>query len=160
MTRPASRSEGALRVALAVVALAGLGLSGYLTYIRFSGDDLACPVGGSCATVQESQYAELIGIPVPVLGLLGYAGLLLAAALPGPLGRALGLFTAMVSFGFSAWLTAVEAFILEAWCAWCVGSAILVTLSLVLTVARVIVGNRADAQDGGAPPPGEAAATT
>ena len=148
MTRPPARADGALRGALAVAALAGLGLAAYLTYVRFSGDDLACPVGGSCATVQESQYAELLGIPVPVLGLLGYAGLLLAAALPGPLGRALGLFTAVVSFGFSAWLTAVEAFILEAWCAWCVASAVLVTVCLVLCVARVIVGNRADEDAG------------
>lgn len=158
MTASASRGEGALRVALAVVALAGLGLAAYLTYIRFSGDELACPVGGSCATVQSSQYSELAGIPVPVLGLLGYAGLLLAAALPGPPGRALGLFTAVVAFGFSAWLTAVEAFILEAWCAWCVASAVLVTVSLVLAVARVLVGSRAD-DDAGGDPPGAAPAT-
>lgn len=159
MTGSSSRGEGALRVALAVVALAGLGLAAYLTYIKYSGDDLACPVGGSCATVQESQYAELVGIPVPVLGLLGYAGLLLAAALPGPLGRALGLFTAVVSFGFSAYLTAVEAFVLDAWCAWCVGSAVLVTISLILAVARVIAGNRADAAADGDPSAGEPSAT-
>jgi len=144
VTGPAARGEGALRVALAVVALAGIGLSAYLTYIRFSGDDLACPIGGGCTTVQSSQYSELIGIPVPVLGILGYAGLLLAAALPGALGRALGLFTALVSFAFSAWLTAVEAFILEAWCTWCIASAILVTIALALTIARVVVGARDD----------------
>lgn len=152
MTRSAARGEGALRVALAVVALAGIGLSAYLTYIRFSGDELACPIGGGCTTVQSSQYSELIGIPVPVLGIAGYAALLLAAALPGPLGRALGLFTGLVSFAFSAWLTAVEAFILEAWCAWCVASAILVTLALVLTIARVVIAARGG--DGGDEAPG------
>lgn len=149
MTGPAARGEGALRVALAVVALAGIGLSAYLTYIRFSGDELACPIGGGCTTVQSSQYSELLGIPVPVLGILGYAALLLAAALPGPLGRALGLFTGLVSFAFSAWLTAVEAFILDAWCAWCVGSAVLVTLALAIVIARAVVGARGgDSGDG------------
>lgn len=150
MTGSAARGEGALRVALAVVALAGIGLSAYLTYIRFSGDELACPIGGGCTTVQSSQYSELVGIPVPVLGILGYAALLLAAALPGPLGRALGLFTGVVSFAFSAWLTAVEAFILDAWCAWCIGSAVLVTAAFALTVARVVVGGRGDGSGGAA----------
>jgi uncharacterized membrane protein len=149
--------EGALRVALAVVALAGLGVATYLTVARFSGGDVTCVVGGGCEVVQKSEYSTLLGIPVPVLGLMGYAGFLVSAALPGPLGRVLGLFTALVGFGFSAWLTAVEAFILEAWCTWCVISAILVTIATILCILRVIVGNRADAAaDAG---PGDGAGT-
>jgi uncharacterized membrane protein len=140
--------EGALRVALAVVALLGLGVATYLTVARFSGGDVTCVVGGGCEVVQKSEYSTLLGIPVPVLGLMGYAGFLVSAALPGPLGRVLGLFTALVGFGFSAWLTAVEAFILEAWCTWCVISAILVTIATILCILRVIVGNRADAGPG------------
>lgn len=147
--------EGAIRVALAAVAVLGLAVSAYLTIARLSGGDVACVVGGGCTTVQESEYSELLGIPVPVLGLAGYGGLLLSALLPGAPGRALGLFTALVSFGFSAWLTAVEAFILEAWCAWCVTSAVLVTVATGLCIARVIVGARAD-RDGD--PPGAATA--
>lgn len=148
--------EGYLRVALAVVSLLGLALAIYLTAVRVGGGDLACVVGGGCDVVQNSEYATLVGIPVPVLGILGYAGFLLAAALPGPLGRALGLFNGLVALAFSGWLTYVEAFILEAWCAWCVTSAILVTIATALTIARVIVGNRADAaadDDGAGPGP-------
>ena len=148
------RGEGAIRIALAVVAVLGLAVSTYLTVARFGDGDLACVVGGGCTTVQESEYSELLGIPVPVLGLFGYAGLLLAAILPGVPGRALGLFTALVSFAFSAWLTAVEAFILEAWCAWCVTSAVLVTIATGLCVARVWLAARAG-DDG---PPGAAPA--
>ena len=70
------------------VAVAGLAVSGYLTAVRASGDDPACVVGGGCQTVQESEYSELAGIPVAVLGLVAYAALLVAALLPGPLGRA------------------------------------------------------------------------
>jgi uncharacterized membrane protein len=139
-------SEGALRVALAVVAVLGLAVATYLTVARFSGGDVACVVGGGCETVQNSEYSTLLGIPVPVLGLFGYAGFLVSAAVPGPPGRALGLFTAIVGFGFSAWLTAVEAFILEAWCTWCVISAILVTIATIICILRAVVGSRADAE--------------
>ena len=131
-------NETALRIALGVVAVAGLAVSGYLTTVRLEGDAPTCIVGGGCKTVQESEYSELAGIPVAVLGLLAYAGLLAAALLPGPLGRALGLFTALVSFGFSMWLTYAELFIIEAICAWCVTSAILVTVALVLAVLRAV----------------------
>jgi uncharacterized membrane protein len=133
MRRP---SEPALRVALGVVAVAGLGVSGYLTAVRASGDDPSCVVGGGCTTVQESEYSELVGIPVAVLGLVAYGTLLVAALLPGPLGRALGLFTALVGVGFSAWLTYAEIFLIEAICAWCVTSAVLITLALVIAALR------------------------
>ncbi len=133
---PARLSETSLRIALGVVSIAGLGVAGHLTAVRLEGDSPSCIVGGGCKTVQESEYSELAGIPVAVLGLLAYVGLLAAALLPGPLGRALGLFVALVSFGFSMWLTYAELFIIEAICAWCVTSAALVTLALILAAAR------------------------
>lgn len=135
MTR-AWPSETALRIAIGVVAVAGLAVSGYLTAVRAAGDDPACVVGGGCHTVQESEYSELAGIPVAWLGIAAYIGLLVAAFMPGQAGRALGLFTAVVSFGFSAWLTYAELVIIDAVCAWCVTSAILVTLSLIIAVMR------------------------
>ena len=131
--------EGVLRLALGAVALAGLGVAGYLTAVRASGGDPACVVGGGCTTVQDSEYAELAGVPVAVLGLAAYGALLVAAILPGPLGRALGLFTAIVGVGFSAWLTYAEIFLIEAICAWCVASAVLITLALILAAARARV---------------------
>lgn len=135
MTR-AWPGETALRVAIGAVAVAGLAVSGYLTAVRAAGEDAACVVGGGCQTVQESEYSELAGIPVAVLGLLAYGALLVAALLPGPLGRALGLFTALVGVGFSAWLTYAELVLIEAVCAWCVTSAVLITLALILTAIR------------------------
>jgi uncharacterized membrane protein len=128
--------ENLLRVALGVVAVLGIGVATYLTVVRAEGDSPTCVIGGGCGTVQKSEYSELAGIPVAWLGLAAYVGLLVAAILPGPLGRALGLFTAVVSFGFSAWLTYAELFIIEAVCAWCVTSAVLVTIALVITILR------------------------
>lgn len=155
---PRAPSEGALRIALGVVAVAGLAVSGYLTAIRASGDDPVCVIGGGCQTVQQSEYSELAGIPVAVLGLAAYGGLLLAAVLPGPLGRALGLFTAIVGVGFSAWLTYAELVLIEAICAWCVASAVLITLALILTAWRAArassdPGGSADRSTPGRPPP-------
>ena len=98
-------NELTLRICLGVISVAGLGVAGYLVTVRLEGDAPTCIVGGGCKTVQESEYSELAGIPVAVLGLVAYVALLVAACIPGPPGRALGLFTALVSFGFSAWLT-------------------------------------------------------
>lgn len=131
-----ARAENALRVALATLAVLGLCVAAYLTYARAQGESPTCVVGGGCVTVQESEYSELAGIPVAWLGLAAYVGLLVAAILPGPPGRVLGLFTAIVSFGFSAWLTYAELVLIDAVCAWCVTSAILVTIALVVTVLR------------------------
>jgi uncharacterized membrane protein len=99
--------EGRLRAAIAVVAVAGLGVSAYLTAVRLSGGTPVCAVTSGCAEVQKSGYSELAGIPVAALGLLAYAGLLGTALLNGDLGRVGGLFTALVGVGFSAWLTYV-----------------------------------------------------
>lgn len=144
-------SETALRVALGVVAACGLAVSGYLTAVRASGDDPACVVGGAgCQTVQDSEYSELAGIPVAVLGLVAYGTLLVAALMPGPLGRALGLFTAVVGVGFSAWLTYAEFVLIEAVCAWCVTSAVLITLALVLTLVRAARAGGGSARAGSA----------
>jgi uncharacterized membrane protein len=78
-----------------------------------------------------------MGIPVAALGLAGYAGLLLSALLRGEVGALLGLFVALVSVLFSAYLTWLEIFVIDAICQWCVTSAVLMTISLLLAVVRV-----------------------
>lgn len=137
MRRPGA--ETALRVGAGAVAVAGLAVAGYLTAVRAAGHSPTCVVGGGCATVQESAYAELVGAPVAVLGVLAYLGFLVAALIPGQLGRGLGLFVGIVGAGFSSWLTWVELVVIGAVCPWCITSAALMLLSLVLAVARVVV---------------------
>jgi uncharacterized membrane protein len=85
-----------------------------------------------------------LGVPVPAWGLAGYA-LILALALVGLQPRWLGnrrlglaLFgLATVAFGFSAYLTAIEAFVLHAWCRWCVASAIVATLIFICSLTEL-----------------------
>ena len=79
-----SPENGFLRAALGGLAVAGLLVSAYLTWAHLVGAEPVCGLGGGgCRAVQASRYAAVLGIPVPMLGLAGYAGLLLAAILRG-----------------------------------------------------------------------------
>ena len=66
--------SGRVRLASAVVAAVGLAIAGYLTIVHYAGGEPVCAIAHGCAVVQQSEYAELAGIPVAVLGLGGYVG--------------------------------------------------------------------------------------
>jgi uncharacterized membrane protein len=93
--------------------------------------------GSGCETVQTSRYAEILGFPVAALGLLAYAGLLLSAAIGGERSALFGLFVALISVLFSAYLTYLELFVIGAICQWCVASVVLVVAALILTALRL-----------------------
>ncbi len=131
--------ERTLRVAAGVHAACGIGVAAYITIAETGGGAPACLAGGhGCATVASSRYSHLAGIEVSVLGVAGYALLLLAAATPGEVGRLAGLLVALVGFGFSVYLTFLELFVIDAICQWCVASACLMTLLLVVDVCRML----------------------
>jgi uncharacterized membrane protein len=127
-----------MRAAAIGVALAGLGIASYLTVVHYAGGEPVCAVAHGCATVQQSDYAALAGVPVALLGVLGYLGLLAALARDGEAWRTAAAFLSLAGLGFSAWLTYVEVAILDAICIWCVGSAICMALLTVLTSVRLL----------------------
>jgi uncharacterized membrane protein len=127
-----------LAIAIAVLCVIGIGIASYLTYVHYAGIKVLCVSGGGCETVQSSKYAELDGIPVAVVGLAGYIGILLSLAVRGDLGRASGFGIALIGFLFSVYLTYRELFTIKAICQWCVGSALLMTLLVILTATRVL----------------------
>lgn len=127
-----------LRLATIAVCLVGLGVAGYLTYAHYAGIDPACGIAGGCATVQASEWAEFAGIPVALLGLIGYAGLLVVLLLRGEAARLAAVGLAYVGFGFSIYLTYVEIEKIEAICQWCVASAVCMTALAVLTTWRFL----------------------
>ena len=132
-------TERRLRLATAVLALIGVGIAGYLTYVHYAKLEPFCVGGGGgCERVQASKWAELAGIPVAVLGLAAYVTVLASLALPAELGRNLAAFTTLVGVGFSAWLTYVELVKIEAVCQWCVASAVVMTALAVVSVARIL----------------------
>jgi uncharacterized membrane protein len=127
-----------MRAAAIAVALAGLGIATYLTVVHYAGGEPVCAVAHGCAIVQTSDYSELAGVPVALLGVLGYVGVLTSLARDGEAWRTAAAFLSLAGLGFSGWLTYVEVGILDAICIWCVGSAICMALLTVLTVTRML----------------------
>jgi uncharacterized membrane protein len=134
-----------LRGAIFALALVGLAVAAYLTYVHYEDIKPVCGLGGDCQKVQTSQWSELGGVPVALIGLIGYALILASLFVPGEAGRVAGAFLALIGFAFSAYLTYRELFSIDAICPWCVVSACLMTLLAVLTAVRLV---RAEAQVG------------
>ena len=126
----------------AMLAALGAAVSAYLTAIHYDDGLLVCGLS-DCHTVQTSDYAEILGIPVALLGLGMYVALLGLFALrrlrPDSTVYATAVAFALTLAGviFAGYLTYVELFVLEAICQWCVVSAVLTTL-LLLTEGAMI----------------------
>jgi uncharacterized membrane protein len=129
---------GWLRAPVALSAL-GVLVSTYLSVKRFTGGSLVCTRWAECDTVNNSVYAKIYGVPVAFLGLAGYLvllGLALAALqAEGTAQRrllALSFVLALGGVAFSAYLTYLELYVIEAVCMWCVISAVLITLLAII----------------------------
>jgi uncharacterized membrane protein len=126
------------RISMFALAILGLVAAGYLTYQHYNAAPAVVCVG-DCNRVMSSAYAELGGVPVALIGLLGYAGIL--ASLLVPQGERARLATAglsLIGFGFSVYLTYRELVTLHETCQWCVISAIAMTLLAVLASWRFV----------------------
>lgn len=132
------------RMAIALLALVGVLISAYMTAYKFGLlGSIMCGTGG-CETVQNSPWAVFMGVPVPVLGLIGY-GLLVVTALLGLQPRFMDdrrisivlLAGALIGAAFSAYLTYLEVSVIHAWCRWCVVSAVLAGLILLAALPEI-----------------------
>jgi uncharacterized membrane protein len=145
---PASSLASAYNLswAVPVLALMGLGTALYLSYVEITHVEAICGPVGHCNIVQSSPHAQLMGIPIAVLGALSYIAIVFLwigqRILPDRL-SALSLSSlAMLTIfgtGFSIYLTILEMFVIQAICAWCLSSAVIMTLLMIL-VARSING--------------------
>jgi uncharacterized membrane protein len=131
-------TEPRLRWAVGILALTGMAIASYLTYARYADSDLFCIAGGSgCETVQRSEYAELAGVPVAVLGLAAYAALLVTALLPGRTAAAAGAAIAVSGTLFAAWLLYAQLVLIDAVCQWCLASDIVMALAAAAALLRL-----------------------
>lgn len=128
-------SDRLLRIGAAAVCLAGIGIAGYLSWARVADATVICVAGGGCETVQNSDYAELLGVPVAVLGLGTYAVILALIAWDAPLARLGAASIALFGMLFSIYLLVVQAFVIEAFCTWCVANDVLIAPALALLTA-------------------------
>lgn len=150
-----------------VPALAAVGfvVAAYLATVEATGSEAVCGPVGDCNAVQTSRWAKVMGIPVGVMGMLGYvliAGLWLISRLrTGTVGDVALVLLALGALGgtlYSALLTAVEVFDIGAVCMWCISSAVVMTVLLWLSAGA---GWQAwQRLRGGAGPPAHATASS
>ena len=131
------------KVLLLILILAGFFDALYLHWVYTSPNHPLVCLGVGCDVVRASKYAALWGHPMPDYGVLMYGVLFLAVLLEAwlisPALRRWAQISVIViaggGFAFSLYLTALEAFVIHAWCAWCVGSAVIVTLIFLVSLA-------------------------
>ena len=118
------------------LALAGIGVAGYLTYVHYNLTALVCTVG-NCEKVQTSSYAVIGGVPVALLGLLMYVAIVLLGVArwlrPEQTLTITAAMFAIVLAGtvYAAYLTYLELAVINAICQWCVASALLTVALLI-----------------------------
>ncbi len=128
-------------VGLALLGLPGSAVAAYLTYSHWADQPTVCGGIGECKLVQTSEYSDIAGVPVALLGLfffLAMPALALARIRRVPItlewAQPVALSMALAATAFVAYLTYVELFVLDAICIWCVSLATITIASLAMTV--------------------------
>jgi uncharacterized membrane protein len=128
---------------LAVAIVGGL-IAIYMTIFKLTSNDAMCLGNGGCSTVNASPYSEIYGIPVAVVGLLGYLAILASLLLENYIdffkdnGPLLDFGMGLVGVVYSAYLTYLEFYVIHAVCPFCVASAISITLCFIFALIRLI----------------------
>ncbi len=127
-----------------VLAILGAADAVYLLVYKLSGNSQMCLGSGGCHDVNFSSYSEIYGIPVSVFGIAAFLAILCILVLEkqlkvaeknGPLvifGICLG------GVAFTAYLTYLEVYVIHAICPFCVASAVLIGLLLILAIIRLV----------------------
>ena len=128
-------SDRSLKLAAGLVALAGIAVAGYLAWVHYDEAALVCVAGGGCETVQRSSYAEIAGVPVALLGVVGYSAIFVLILWDAPYPRLGAAMLALVGLAFSAYLVGLQLFVIDATCAWCLANDVLIAPALALLTA-------------------------
>lgn len=137
-----SDSTGWLKIAAVVVALAGLADASYLTSNHFAGINVPCNLVSGCETVLNSTYSEIFGVPTALFGVAAYFAAF-SLALLAYFGReklwTLFGVAAAIMFLFSVWLIYLQAFVIKAFCQYCLFSAATSTLLFVIFSVSLLI---------------------
>jgi len=139
---PPRRMPPQTELATPILALAGLGVAVYLAYVETQAVPAVCGPVGDCNAVQSSPYARLFGVlPIGVLGAAGYLAILAAWLWRRWRSDRLATYAPLAVFGmtlfgvlFSVYLTYLELFVIRAVCAWCLTSAVIMMLLMLLSL--------------------------
>jgi uncharacterized membrane protein len=129
-------NDSRLRLAIGALASVGALLATYLVVERYTGGAISCTTGG-CETVQRSSYSVLAGVPVAILGLLAYLGILALCFFRSETARAAQLGLALTGVVFSGYLLWAQAVPIGAFCDWCLASDALMTVIALLALLRM-----------------------
>ena len=126
------------RWATPLVILAGLLVAGYLAYVETTLTEATCGAVGNCNTVQQSPYAQIAGVPIGVIGIIGYVAMLLVWVFDQYRKQATATWLlfglALAGVAFSIYLTFLEPFVIGESCVWCLTSAVVMTMLLWLSL--------------------------
>lgn len=129
-----------LYITAAVVSLIGLADSIYLTIEHVTGRSVICTIVAGCSEVLSSRYAVVAGVPLALVGAAAYFSVFSLATLAAFGYRfASGLLTVLVlaMFLVSLWLIYLQAFVIHAFCQFCLLSAFVTTaLTVIVLLAR------------------------
>ena len=138
-----TKLDNKFRIASLILAVLGLLDSIYLTWVKFSGKYALCGPIGNCESVNTSQYSEVFGIPIALLGAGAYLVVIISLSLESR-GSFWAEYSPIIVFGisligvlYSIYLTYIEVAVLKAICPYCVISAIILVLLLVLSSIRL-----------------------
>ena len=135
-------SRGVVLRAIALLSIAGAVVSSVSLYHHYdSSPSSLCDFGANfnCDMVNRSIYSAVFGIPVALIGILGYGTLLILATFCRARAEApvMLLIASLAGLGFALYLTYVEAFVLAVWCVLCLSSLTLITAITVLSSVLV-----------------------
>lgn len=134
-----------LRTASILLAFLGLLDSVYLVWVKYTGAYALCGPIGNCESVNTSQYSEIFGIPISLLGAGAYAIMIVLLLLENR-SQFWAEFSSMIVFGisligvlYSIYLTYIEVVVLKEICPYCVISAIILVILLLLSGIRLSI---------------------
>ncbi len=140
------KSRDWLYIISILLVVIGIGISGYLSYVKLTDVPMVCVAGSvfNCEVVQNSVYARLFNIPIAWLGLATYLVIGALLILQNRLAF-LREYGVMIQFGiilfaflFSVWLVYVQVFRLQALCMWCLSHEAIMTLLFIISIPRLI----------------------
>lgn len=139
-SRPSAARRNYLYAAAALLSLVGLADAIYLTVEHLAGRSVRCTITTGCEEVLKSAYATVGSIPLAALGSLGYFtafSLATLAAFGNEKARSLLFYLVALMLVVSVWLFIVQAFVLKAFCQFCLLSgAVTLLLSVIVAFDR------------------------
>jgi uncharacterized membrane protein len=147
-----------IAIAQMVLCAAGIVVAAILTSFHYSPETTAalCTNVGGCETVNTSPYSTVGGIPIAIVGMLGYLAIGVAAYVstrdwPISDWAPTAIFgMSLIGVLYSVYLTYLELFVIHAVCPWCVVSAILMITIWVLSLVDLLRRRRLESAETGA----------